>query len=156
MATALREPATLGRFLPLLLAILLGSGAYGASIGLWRHELHAVYVAVKMPLLVFCTLLITGVLNGMLAQVLGSGLSFVQSLKASLMCFALFSLVVGALSPVIIFMVLQAPSPLTQSGAEWYRGFLLANTVLIAFAGIVAHARLLHTLHAFAQNAAIA
>jgi hypothetical protein len=118
--------------------------------------MHAVYVAVKMPLLVLSTLVITGALNGMLAQVLGSGLSFAQSLKASLMCFALFSLIVGALSPVVIFMVLQAPSPLTQSGAEWYRGFLLANTVLIAFAGIVANARLLSTLHAFAQDAVVA
>lgn len=132
--------------------IIIGCGLYGASIGLWRAPLMAVYVGIKMPMLVLLTLLVNGLINGMLAQVLGSGLSFRQTMQACLMCFASFALIVGSLSPLIIAFVLDAPPPDTAAGDAWYRMFLLTHTALIAFAGIVANHKLLRLLQSFAGS----
>jgi hypothetical protein len=156
LAEMLRKPNCGAALGPLLCAILLGTGTYGAAVGLWRGELQAAYVAAKMPLLIISTLLLTGVLNGMLGQVLGAGLSFAQSLRMSLMCFAVVAMILGGLSPVLIFAVLDAPGPFDVGAADWYRGFLLINTLLIAFAGLVANAKLLLTLHAFTNSTAVA
>ncbi len=42
---------------------ILGCGAYGFSLGMWRAPLMGVFVAVKLPLLVFLTLAVNGLLN---------------------------------------------------------------------------------------------
>jgi hypothetical protein len=156
LAAMLREPAALRGWLPCLVAIVLGGGAYGAAIGLWRAEAQAVFVAIKMPLLVLLTLTLTGLLNGILGQLLGAGLSFGQSLKASLMGFALFSLIVGALSPVMFFLVLDAPGPGVQGAEGWYQWFLMLNTGVIAFAGVISQRKLLGTLLAFCKSPTVA
>jgi hypothetical protein len=44
-----------------LVAVVVGGGIYGASIGLWRAPEQAVWVAVKMPLLILLTLGVNGV-----------------------------------------------------------------------------------------------
>src|ERR1700751_4713654 len=67
--------------------IVVGSGLYGFTIGIWRAPLQSLYTAVKFPLLIFLTCAGNGILNGMLAQVLGSGLSFKQTTFAILMSF---------------------------------------------------------------------
>ncbi|HEY8991921.1 MAG TPA: hypothetical protein VIM46_08085, partial [Luteolibacter sp.] len=46
------------------LAAILGLAAYGFSVGYWRSPLMGAYVAIKMPLLIACTLLCNGLLNG--------------------------------------------------------------------------------------------
>ena len=104
LAAWLRQPVTLRLVTPLLLSIGIGCAAYGFSIGLWRAPLQGVFVAVKMPCLIFLTLLVNGFLNGMLAVLLGSGLSFRQTFIACLMSFAIFGLIVGSLSPLAIAM----------------------------------------------------
>src|ERR1044071_8811164 len=71
------------------LIILIGSGLYGATLGLWRAPLQSLYTAIKFPLVIFLTCLGNGAINGMLAQILGSGLSFRQTAVAILMSFAI-------------------------------------------------------------------
>ncbi len=136
----------------LVSCLVLGCGAYGFSIGLWRDPLQGFYVALKMPALIALTLAVNGLINGMLAVLLESGLSFRQTLKAQLMSFALFSLIVGSLSPIVIAMVLDAPSADSPEAAGWYAGFLLTHTAIIAFAGIVANHKLLRLLQAFSNS----
>jgi len=133
-------------------AIVLGCGAYGFTLGLWRAPLMGGYVAVKLPLLIFLTLLTNGVLNGMLAQVLGSGLGFRQTMLAMLMSFACFSLITGALSPVALMMVLDAPRPGESGGQAAYRAILLTHVVIIAFAGITSHRRFFPVLAAASES----
>ena len=135
------ENPTAGRLLACSAAIVLGCSAYGFTLGLWREPLMGGFVAVKLPLLIFATLLTNGLLNGMLAQVLGSGLGFRQTLLAMLMSFACFSLITGALSPVALMMVLEAPGPDEPGGPSAYRSILLVHVAIIAFAGITAHRR---------------
>ncbi len=148
----LQRPPTWRSLSPLVIAIVSGCAAYGFSIGLWRAPLQGLYVAIKMPLLIFTTLLVNGLLNGMLGLLLGSGLSFRQTLQACLMSFAIFSLIVGSLSPIAIAMVLDAPSSSAPEASVWYRTILLTHTTIIAFAGIVANHKLLRLIQVFSGN----
>ncbi len=138
--------------LPLIVGIVAGCGLYGFAIGLGRAPLMAVYVAVKMPLLIFFTLGVNGLINGMFGSLLGSGMSFRQTMQACLMSFALFALIVGSLAPVMIGMALDRPADGTPELAGWYRMFLLTNTVVIAFAGIIANHKLLRLIEAFSGS----
>lgn len=150
------EQPTAARLLACMAAIVVGCGAYGFTLGLWRAPLMGGFVAAKLPLLIFLTLLTNGILNGMLAQLLGSGLGFRQTMLAMLMSFACFSLITGALSPVALMMALDAPPPGTPGGPDAYRLILLVHVAIIAFAGITAHRRLYPVLAAAAENPAAA
>lgn len=116
----------------------------------------AVYVAAKMPLLIFLTLAVNGLINGMFGSLLGSGMSFRQTMQACLMSFALFALIVGSLAPVMMGMALDRPADGTPELAGWYRAFLLSNTAVIAFAGIIANHKLLSLIAAFSGSSAAA
>ena len=146
------EHPTATRLIACVTAIVLGCGAYGFTLGLWRAPLMGGFVAAKLPLLIFLTLLTNGLLNGMLSQLLGSGLGFRQTMLAMLMSFACFSLITGALSPVALLMVLNAPPPELAAGRDSYRVILLAHVAIIAFAGITAHRRFYPVLAAAAEN----
>src|SRR6185503_4710572 len=93
-------------------AIVIGAGSYGAAIGSWREPLQALYTGIKLPLAILLTTLGNGLLNGMLAPLLGLNANFRQSLLVVLMTFAIACLILGALSPVALFVVWNTP-PLT-------------------------------------------
>jgi hypothetical protein len=101
-----------------------------------------------MPLLIFLTCAANALLNGMLAQVLGAGLSFRQSALAILMSFTIAALLLAALSPVALFILLNAP-PLSSAGQGVGHSItLLTDVIFVAYAGIVANRRLLRLLEA--------
>jgi hypothetical protein len=155
LKTWLENPAGV-RLLACLAAILAGCGLYGFTLGLWRAPLMGACVAAKLPLLILLTLLTNGLLNGMLALLLGSGLGFRQTMLAMLMSFASFSLITGALSPVALMMVLDAPAPGEPGSGEAYRVILLTHTAIIAFAGVIAHRRFFPVLAATSESRAAA
>lgn len=138
--------------LPLIIGIVAGCGLYGFAIGLGRAPLMALYVAVKMPLLILLTLGVNGLINGMFGSLLGSGMSFRQTMQACLMSFALFALIVGSLAPVMIGMALDRPPDGAAELYGWYRAFLLTNTAVIAFAGVIANHKLLRLIEAFSGS----
>ncbi len=146
------ENPTSARLLACAGAIVAGCSLYGFTLGLWRAPSMGGYVAVKLPLLIFLTLLTNGLLNGMLAILLGSGLGFRQTLLAMLMSFASFSMITGALSPVTLMMVLDAPEPGTPGGGMAYPLILLTHTAIIAFAGVTAHRRFFPVLVAVSET----
>ena len=82
-------------------AIVIGAGVFGAAIGSWRDALQAVYTGIKLPLVMLLTTLGNGLLNGMLAPLLGLNVTFRQSLALVLMTFAAYAIVLGAFSPVV-------------------------------------------------------
>lgn len=129
-----------------IIAIVLGCGLYGFSIGVWRGPLQGVFVGIKLPMLIFLTLACNGALNGMLAAAIGSRLSFQQTVEACLMSFALFALILGSLSPLAIGMALDAPKAGSPQAPEWHRMLIFTHTVWIAFAGVVANLKLLQVL----------
>jgi hypothetical protein len=141
-----------------LTAIVFGAGSYGAAMGCWRDSLQALYTGIKLPIVILLTTLGNGLLNAMLAPLLGLNAPFRQSLVLVLMSFATASLILGALSPVALFVVWNTP-PLTSatslSSLEY--GFLqLALTTCIALAGAWGNVRLLPLLRHWAGNATVA
>jgi hypothetical protein len=97
---------------------------------------------IKMPLLMFATILASAVANTCLAQVLGAKLSFRQVLNAMTLAFAVASLMLGALSPVIWFLASQAP-PVGSAGDDIaYRQILLINSSWVGVCGLAGNASL--------------
>jgi len=133
-------------------AILIGCGAYGFTMGLWQGWEMATYVGIKLPLVIFATLVINGMINGMLAIVLGSGIGVRQSLQFLLTGFALMSIILLALSPITFFMALHAPEPSDPEAKQWHSITLLTHTFMIAYAGIVSHRSLLGHVRDFATT----
>jgi hypothetical protein len=129
-------------FIGYSIAIVLGSSVYGATIGLWRAPLQSVFTAIKFPLLIFLTCIGNGAVNGMLAQVLGSGLSFRQTAFAILMSFAIGSLILGGFSPITLFILYNAPPLASEHAIIGHSVMLLAHVCVIAFAGVMANRRL--------------
>src|SRR5437667_7981271 len=85
------------------------AGLYGAAMGSWRDAWQALYTGIKLPLVIVLTTLGNGLLNGMLAPLLGLNIGFRQSLVLVLISFALASLILAALSPVAWFVVWNTP-----------------------------------------------
>jgi hypothetical protein len=137
-------------------ASVVGLACYGFTVGCWRSPLMGGYVAVKMPLLVALTLGCNGLLNGLLAILLGTGLGFRQSLLALLSSFALAALILGSLAPVTWLLAWNAPPPGSAYAATAHSAYLVTHTVLIAAAGIAANLHLHRQLTAKAPTRAAA
>ena len=139
-------------------AIVIGAGLYGAAMGCWRDSWQALYTGIKLPLVMLLTTLGNGLLNGMLAPLLGLNVPFRQSLAMVLTSFAVAAIVLGAFSPVVLFVVWNTP-PLTAgtklSSPEY--GFLqLTLAAFIALAGVLGNVRLLPLLRQWTRKPAAA
>lgn len=135
-----------GRIALYVAVIIAGTGCYGAAMGYWRAPEQALFVAIKFPLIILLTTLGNGLLNGMIAPLLGLDISFRQSLQAILMSFMIVGAILGSFSPVIFFIVWNAP-PMTSGANGAYAFIRLTHVFVIAFAGIAANLRLGQLLH---------
>lgn len=126
-------------------------------MGWWRDPMQALYVAIKLPLIMLLVTIGNALLNAMLAPLLGLNISFRQSLLAVLMSFAITSAILGAFSPLVGFLVWNAPpmSPDVKSTVT-YGLIKLTCTVAIAFAGIAGNVRLYQLLARLAGSKAVA
>jgi hypothetical protein len=133
-AELLDDPSP-GRIVRISALTALCLAAYGFTTGFWRSPVLGVYVAIKMPLLVACTLGCNGLLNGLLGILLG-GLGFRESLLALLSAFASVALILASLAPVTLLLALNAPPPDSGYARSAHAGYLLSHVLLIAIAGI--------------------
>lgn len=126
------------------LVIVAGTAAFGGAIGIWRDPLQALYTAIKFPLIILLTALGNGLLNGMLAPLLGVNISFRQSLLAVFMSFTIAAAVLGACSPIVGFAIWNSPplSANTDQTATTYGLILVVVVAVIALAGIAGNLRL--------------
>lgn len=154
-AELLNDPHLL-KFGQVALVTLVGLAAYGFSVGYWRSPLMGGYVAIKLPMLVACTLGCNALLNGLFGLLLGSGLGFRQSTFALLSAFALAALILGSLAPVTFFLAWNAPSPTSANASQAHAAYLLTHTFLIGFAGIVSNLHLHRVLAAWAPSRTVA
>ena len=65
-----------------VVAIILGAGLAGVAMGCWRSPVQALYAGVKLPLILLLTALGNGLLNGLLAPLLGLNIGLRQSALA--------------------------------------------------------------------------
>jgi len=138
--------------------ICLGAGAYGAAMAWWRAPLAALYVAIKFPLIILLTTLGNTLLNAMLAPLLGLNISLRQCFLAILISFTIVSAVLGAFSPLVAFLVWNAP-PMTaeaERSVGTYSFIQLTHVILIAFAGVIGNLRLVQLLREVSGNGATA
>ncbi|SEH09023.1 hypothetical protein [Candidatus Venteria ishoeyi] len=129
-----------------LVFIIIGGMLYGGSLGIWRAPLQGIYVAIKFPLLLILTALGSALINGMLAQLLGAPIRFRQSLLAVLMSFALLAVILAAFAPLSLFLLYNLPSAGNLQQNFGYEVYLLTNTLVIAFAGIISNLSLYRLL----------
>jgi hypothetical protein len=128
--------------------IIIGAGLYGAAMGFWRDPRQALYTAIKFPLIILLTAAANGMLNAMLAPLLGLNIPFRQSFLSILMSFTIAGAILGSFAPLVAFMIWNSP-PMSFNTAEstgTYCLILLTFVVIIAFAGITSNLRLLQLL----------
>src|SRR6266568_4881706 len=121
-----------GRFARSVFLILAGAGLYGGAMGYWRAPRQALFVAIKFPLIIMLTTLGNALLNAMLAPLLGLRLTFRQSSLAILMSFVMAAAILGSFSPLVLFLVWNAP-PLTTNAAA---SNLTYNVILLMHVSI--------------------
>ena len=150
-----RDGVGLARFC--VVAVIAGAGLYGAAMGSWREPLQSLYTGIKLPLAIMLTTLGNGLLNGMLAPLLGLNVTLRQSLGLVLFGFAITSLILGALSPVAWFVVWNTPplNAATQLSSPEYGLLQLMLAVFIGAAGVTGCARLWPLLRAWAGSARV-
>lgn len=138
--------------------VCVGAGLYGVAMGSWRHPLQSLYTAFKFPVVILLTTLGNALLNGMLAPLLGMNIGFRHSLMAVLMSFAIASIVLGAFTPLVLFLVWNTPSSGLESRAAFaaYNFMQLTHFALISFAGSVGNIRLAPLLQRLSGNGKVA
>lgn len=144
------------RFILHLAVIVVGSGLYGATMGGWRAPEQALFVAIKFPLIILLVTAGNALINGLLAPLLGLSIRFYQSFSAIVMSFTVTSAILGAFSPVMAFLIWNAPSMGSRGSESAYCLILLAHVAVIALAGITGNVRLLQLLVRLSNNRAIA
>jgi len=141
-----------------LAVVIVGTGAFGAALGSWRAPEQALYTAIKLPLILLLTALGNGLLNAMLAPLLGLNISARQSLLAVLLSFTIAAAILGAFSPLLYFMVWNTPPMSAGAGAAYsaHSLILVTETLIIAFAGVAANVRRVQLLRDLSSSRAIA
>ncbi|MDB6123694.1 MAG: hypothetical protein JWQ71_2687 [Pedosphaera sp.] len=149
---------TMNRVLLYIAVIFVGAGCYGAAMGYWRDPLQAFYTGLKFPLVILLTTLGNGLLNGMLAPLLGLNIGFRQSLLVIFMSFTIAAAILGSFSPLMLFLVWNTPpvSALSGTVSVAYSFMQLATVVMIAFAGVMANVRLVPVLRELSGSSAVA
>ena len=138
-----------------VISIVIGAGSYGAAIGAWREPLQALYTGIKLPLAILLTTLGNGLLNGMLAPLLGLNVTMRQSFALVLFGFAVTAMILGALSPVALFLVWNTPplNTATQLSSPEYGLLQLTLALFVGVAGVTGCARLWPLLREWAGSA---
>lgn len=143
-----------GVALSALSTIVVGAGAYGFAFGIWRAPEQAIFAAIKLPAVVISVVLVTTLINTMLAWLLRAKLGLRQSAVCILVGMASTSAILGALSPIAIFVALNVTSPdpslvgmpLTAPRADAAnraaQSLLLFHVGAIAIAGVFGNLRL--------------
>lgn len=148
-----------GRMLLYAGVIVLGTASFGGAVGVWRDPMQALYTAIKFPLIVMLTALGNGLLNGMLAPLLGVNITFRQSLLAIFMSFTIAAAVLGACSPLMYFIIWNAPAfaaPTDSATLMTHHFIFVALAASMAGAGIAGNVRLLQLLRQMSGSATAA
>ncbi|MGD0206203.1 MAG: hypothetical protein ABSC89_01125 [Verrucomicrobiota bacterium] len=135
------------RFVLHIAVIIVGAGLYGAALGWWRDPQQALFTALKFPLIILLTTAANALLNAMLAPLLGLNIPFRQSFSAILMSFVIAAAILGAFSPLLAFLIWNAPPMSSATPSESTYNFIkLTQVAVIAFAGVTGNVRLFQLL----------
>ena len=130
--------------------VVAAPAAYGWMFGLWRGQLLAAYVAIKLPLLLLATTATVMVLNWLLGQAMGSGLRLLQVAALTYRAMATACLILAALAPVAWVLSTTCPPP-DREEALSHNLLLLCHIFLVGAAALVGNATMLQGLRRLAR-----
>lgn len=118
-------------------AALAGACAYGFAIGAGKNLTYAWRSSLKFPLLLVGTALLCGLACFVFARFCGAPLPFLAVQRASFALHRTTAVLLGSLSPVVLFLgrTMAAPDARSLGG---YPLFVGLNMLFIAAAGVVA------------------
>lgn len=125
--------------------ILWASALYGAVLGWWRSPLMSAYAAIKLPLLLLSTGLLTMTANWLISAGFRMRLSFAQVSVLTTSALATTSLMLASLAPVALLFTLCAPTP-TDQARDTHNALFVAHTALLAGCGLLGTATLWRSL----------
>lgn len=145
-ARALLDDVAAGRglgrhWLRLCGVMAAGAGSYGAALGLWHGPRLALYVAVKLPLVLLLTSALTLVFSWMVTALLGLPLRFGQVAVLTFLTLAVAGLLLASLVPVAGLFSLCSPGPSAQQRTAHNLLYLL-HTGIVGGCGLAGTAAL--------------
>ena len=138
--------------------ITVGAAAYGATMGLWRGPLQAVYAAIKLVLFFAGVFTLTTLTNAVAASLFRARLSLVQVATCCLLGLTVTAAILGALAPLAWFAAEHAP-PISndyQASLQVAHALLGGHIVVFAIAGVVGVRRMWSLLRELIPQPAIA
>ena len=119
----------------LVLTTAACGGIYGAVLGSWHGPRLALYVALKLPLVLLVTAAITALFNWIVAALFGLPFRFRQIVGLTLLPLAVTAVVAASLAPVAWFFTNALPPPSSEQ-RTLHNLLYLVHTLLIALAGL--------------------
>jgi hypothetical protein len=138
--TAILEDVLAGRRLrahaiDLLTLMIAGAAAYGAVLGMWHGPRLALYCAVKFPMVLFLTTVVTIAFSWMAAALLGLPLSPGQVIVLNLLALGAAATLLASLVPVAWLFTFSAPPPGTSERTT-HNLLYLMHTGFVAGCGL--------------------
>ena len=119
----------------LVVSTIVFGAIYGAVLGSWHGARLAVYVAIKVPLLMLSTAAVTALFNWIIAALLGLRMRIAQTFALTLVPLAIASIVAASLAPIAWFFTQALPGP-SPAQRTLHNVLYLVHVVLIASAGL--------------------
>jgi hypothetical protein len=120
----------------LLTTMAVGAATYGVFLGAWRGGLQVLYAAIKLPLVLVATSVLTLAFNWMTGYLLGLRASFPQVAALTFLVLATASVVLASFAPVAGLFVFCAPEP-SISQRTTHNLLYLMHTGLVGLAGLI-------------------
>jgi hypothetical protein len=115
--------------------MIAGAALYGAVLGAWRGGPQVVYAAVKLPLVLLVTSLLTLAFNWLTGFLLGLRIGVVKAAATNFLVLATAALLLASLAPVAGLFVLSAPPPGLDERTTHNLLYLL-HTGLVGLSGL--------------------
>jgi hypothetical protein len=134
-----------------LLLLFAGAGSYGAVLGSWHGPRLAAYAALKLPLVLLATALLTTPFAALMVRALGLRISVAQTARLALGCLALAALVMASLAPVAALFTWTGPPP-SPAARTPHNLLYLLHTAVVGGSGVTAVVALRRRLVASAPS----
>lgn len=119
----------------LIVTTIVCGALYGAVLGSWHGARLAMYVAIKVPLLLLSTATFTALFNQIIAALLGMHLRPAKTFALTLVPLAIASIAAASLAPVVWFFTHTLPDP-SPTQRTLHNVLYLVHVAVIAAGGI--------------------
>lgn len=137
----------LRHWLSLCIAMAAGAAMYGAVLGYWHGPRLALYVALKLPLVLLLTSALTVAFSWTAARVLGLRLGFGQVVVLTFLALAVGSVLLASLAPVVWLFTVNAPPP-SPAARTAHNVLYLLHTACVGGCGLAGTSVLWRTMTA--------